>query len=282
MKLVLLLTTWTGDDMDMLKKSIESHSLFVEGVIIGFQNLSNKNEMNYTGGIPFINCSARIDYLSFTPNLDLNTKENERQKHNQMIQMAKKQGYTHFILSAGDHFYNHKQLQFARQWHLNNPQVDLSITKMITYYKNDNWCLYPLESYGMPFIHKIKPKTEISRTAQYPIVVDPSVKVNTSENIHVFDENEVLMHHYSMIRKDIKKKFRNAASSIRWTPEMVDGFISEYENAKLGDSISYFGGLKLVEKNDVLELIKNKKCNHDLILGSDDCFYCAECNTSNF
>lgn len=181
-----------------------------------------------------------------------------------MIQFAKQQGYTHFILSAGDHFYNHEQLQFARQWHLNNPQVDLSITKMVTYYKNENWCLYPLESYGMPFIHKLKTETEISRTAVYPIVVDPSVKVNTSENIHVFDENEVLLHHYSMIRKDIKKKFRNAASSIRWTPEMVETFISEYENAKLGDSISYFGGLKLLEKNDVLELIKNRKTKFNI------------------
>lgn len=36
MKLALLYTTWTGDDIEMLKKSIESHSPFVECVVIGY------------------------------------------------------------------------------------------------------------------------------------------------------------------------------------------------------------------------------------------------------
>jgi hypothetical protein len=254
MKLCILYTTWTGDDMDMLKSSMEFHAPFVEGIILGWQVMSNKGNIG-RNNIPVTSANVRIDYFCFSPNLSLNTKENERQKHNQMIQMAKKLGYTHFILSAGDHFYNHEQLQYARQWHLNNPQVDLSITKMITYYKSENWCLYPLESYGMPFIHKLKPETEISRTAEYPIVVDPSVKVNTSENIHVFNEKDVLMHHYSMIRKDIRKKFANAAASIRWTEKQIETFVSEYENAKLGDQISYFGGLTLVRKEQALRLI---------------------------
>lgn len=266
MKLALLYTVWTGDDMEMLKKSIEYHRNSVSRIYICWQNVSNKGEI--CSNLELINMLKSVkEYIipiMYHPNLDLNTKENERIKHNLVIQHAKSDKYTHFILSACDHFYEPKHIEFARQWHENNPQVDLSITKMVTYYKNDNWCLYPLESYGMPFIHKLKPETEISRTAVYPIVVDPSVKVNTSENIHVFDENEVLLHHYSMIRKDIKKKFRNAASSIRWTPEMVETFISEYENAKLGDSISYFGGLKLVEKNEVLELIKNRKTKFNI------------------
>jgi hypothetical protein len=91
------------------------------------------------------------------------------------------------------------------------------------------------------------PHTEITKRANYPEIVDPSVKVNTSERIHVFPPDEVLLHHDSMVRKDIQKKFRNAAASIRWTEEQIEKFISEYENAKIGDQISYFKNSILTE-----------------------------------
>jgi hypothetical protein len=257
MKIAILYTVWTGDDMQMLKKSIEQHAPYFDGLCICFQNLSNKGNMNYSGGIPSISSDIDTFYISFTPDLRLNTKENERIKHDLMIQEAKKKGYTHFVLSACDHFYNGNQIILAKEWHLKNPEIEVSLTKMITYYKNDNWCLFPLEKYCMPFIHVIQKGTQISRSHKYPVVVDPSVMVNASK-FKVFQENEVILHHYSMIRTDIKKKFNNAAASIRWTEKQINKFIDEYENAKIGDEISYFNGLKLVEKEFVLKQLENK------------------------
>lgn len=256
-RIALLYTTWTGDDMEMLKRSIENNSVCADGVIVGFQCISNRNEYSrhFKMQDSLNSSDVAIKLFHWEPDLTKSTKENERIKHNKMIQFAKREGYTHFILCAGDHFYEPKQIEFAKKWHLEHPEIDVSITRMITYYKNENWCLYPLESYCMPFIHKIKPETEISKTVKYPVVVDPSVKVNAS-TFHVFKENEVILHHYSMIRKDIEKKFRNAAASVRWSKEQTENFISEYQNAELGHKLAYFNGLELVEKEKVLEFIK--------------------------
>ena len=188
--------------------------------------------------------------LHFIPNLYLNTKENERIKHNNMIQQlkqhAKTEVYTHFIMTACDHFYDLDQLNWAKNYHASH-DVDLSLTMMRTYYKHDNWYLDPMEYYYMPFIHKLHPETEISKTVKYPVRVDPSVMVNTSKNYRIFTPDECLLHHYSMVRKDIERKLRNAAASIRWTPQQVETFINEYNNAKPGDQISYFQGRKIVE-----------------------------------
>jgi hypothetical protein len=70
----------------------------------------------------------------------------------------------------------------------------------------------------------------------------------------MYTPDEVLLHHYSMIRVNIADKFRNAAASIRWKPEQVTAFIDEFENAKLGNSISYFKGRILVESQNLFSI----------------------------
>lgn len=257
-RIALLYTAWTGDDMEMLQRSIEQHLPHVDRVFIWYQDKSNTGEL--ADNSKFIdlaydllnNCNVFTAY--FTPLLGKSTKENERIKHNLMIQEAKKQGFTHFIMAACDHFYSKETFDYCKNWVKEN-DTDVILTKMITYYKNPEWALWPLESYYMPFIHKMYPGTEISATAKYPVLVDPSVKVNTFNNIIIPGEKHAILHHYSMIRPDIEKKFRNAASSIRWKPEQVETFISEYESAKLGDKITYFQGRELVDVKEVLKRI---------------------------
>jgi len=260
MKLGILYTTWTGDDMQMLKDSIEQHLPFVDGVLVFMENKSLHNE--------FIDFSEkhRIDYhLSNSKvqlfkthcfgNYEANTKLFERNKHNQMIQEAKKQGFTHFILAAGDHFYSKETFEAGKEVAEN---VDVSFTKMVTYYRTSDLAVWPLEDYYMPFINKMYSNTEISTAVKYPVTVDPSVKVNTSYSFVVFEPEQAILHHYSMVRKNILRKFRNAASSIRWTKEQKETFINEYNNAQIGDKISYFQGRELKKASEVLELIKQK------------------------
>ena len=254
MKLALLYTFWTGDDTEMLMRSIRHHNPFVDEIIVCCQTTSNKGEFNLTNSylIDYNNQqSLGFNLIEFEPNLLLNTKENERIKNNLMIQEAKKRESTHFIMSAADHFYSPHMMWHSKKLIQNN-EIDAIITKMRTYYKHENWILSPLEDYYMPFIHKMYPNTEISKDVRYPFLVDPSVKVNTSENIYVMNESEGIMDHYSMVRKDIKKKFRNAAASIRWTPDQVERFVNEYDNAKLGNKIEYFGGRELIEVDNDL------------------------------
>lgn len=258
MKLALLYTVWIGDDMEMLKSSIMHHKDLVDAIYINYQYISNRGETAHDNKAVFWDMMREFatNYPNvfigdfFKPDLNVNTKENERVKHNNMIQLLKNHaqtdGYTHFIMTACDHFYTPGQLEWAKEYHQSH-NIDLSFTMMRTYYKHANWYLDPMEYYYMPFIHKLYPETEISKNVKYPVRVDPSVMVNTSKKFRVFTPDECLLHHYSMVRKDIERKLRNAAASIRWTPQQVETFISEYHNAKPGDQISYFQGRKIVE-----------------------------------
>lgn len=247
MKLHLLYTFWTGDDTDMLLDSIKHHKNNVDQISVFIQTTSNKgNHHLINGRLIDHNTKQELNFEvhEFIPNLSLSTKENERVKHNMMIQYAKSEGSTHFIMAAADHFYSPKMIQEGKDI-INTDEFDLIVSRMRTYYKQKNWILEPIESYYMPFIHKMYPFTEISSSVKYPVLVDPSVKVNTSIHVFIMGDNW-LMDHYSMIRTDIEKKFRNAAASIRWNENQIQEFIEEYNNAKPGDKIKYFQNRTLV------------------------------------
>ncbi len=249
MKLTICYTTFNG--LELLEKSIANIYDAVDYIVIFHQKLSNTGnlEIDPRGNKNVLrmleNEYPKVKVHYFTPDLAKNTKENERNKHNLMIQKAKQIGSTHFILAACDHFYKKSEVEFAKDFCLKN-DVNISLTRIYTYYKQTNWQISPIEDYYAPFIMKMYPNTEIS-TMKYPVLVDPSVKINASGMFHIFNQDEVMLHHYSMIREDIVDKFTNAAASIRWSEQQIMNFIDEYEEAKPGNEISYFRGRKIIE-----------------------------------
>lgn len=247
MRLAALYSVWNG--LELLEDSINQIEPFCDYVLICWQHKSNKGEMSPEIK-PFIEKlrPKRYFLIQFTPDLTLSTKQNERKKHQLMIDYARVIGATHFFFSATDHYYEPKQFQKAKEFCIKN-DFDVTFTAMYTYYKHKNWRLDPIEDYFMPFICKIYPNTRVEQR-KYPVRVDPSIQLNTCENWHLFPIEDVVMHHYSMIRVDIDNKFRNAAASIRWKPDQVEMFIQEYKNARLGDKISYFQGRILIEKGE--------------------------------
>jgi hypothetical protein len=219
----------------------------VDEVQLCWQGISNKGEKRacvevFCRGLT----GEKVTMLEFSPDLTAKTKHNEAAKLQMRIDYAKKHGFTHFIGMACDHFYDPEQIEAAKLAVVNNG-YDITFTRMFTYYKQINWRVDPIEDYMCPFITKISPGTTVGRSGgNYPVRVDPSTQIFPWSNPYIFGELEVMLHHYSMVRVDIEEKFRNAAASIRWKPEQIERFIKEFENAKLGDEISYFHGRRLV------------------------------------
>lgn len=248
MKLVALYTVWNG--LELLDGSISKIENQVDKIIIGWQWLSNKGEPSFEieSFLERYADNPKIELVEFVPSLKLSTKQNELNKHNALLEIAKMYGYSHFLISATDHYYEPEQFAQAKTFIEAN---DLTVTAsmMYTYYKHPTWRMDPPETYYIPFICKLNDDTVFKMSRQYPVVVDPSCKVFPLVNFHAFSVDELMMHHFSMVRVDIENKFNNAAASIRWKPEDVNRFISEYQNAKVGDSISYFGGRRIVDIN---------------------------------
>jgi len=248
MELVLAYTVF---DYELLEQSIANHIDLVDGIIICYQEISNTGNKITFPIEKFTH--EKLTIVKYEPNLILGTKSNEIWKHNLMIKTAKNKGFSHIILSACDHFFSEPQFQYAKLQVIRN-NYDITYTKMFTYYKEPIYQITPIEDYYMPFIIKLHLDTQVANNARTPVRVDPSVKINTIAKYKVFAENEIMLHHYSMIRSDIRAKFSNAASSIRWTKDQVRTFIEEYDNFKVGEPLTYFQGRTTIKVDNIFNI----------------------------
>lgn len=246
MKVAAMFTVFNG--LELLRKSMANILYNVDEIIVCYQEISNKGQISKEITPFMMNLEQEFDcnIIRFHPDLTINTKQNEINKHNLMLDFARKLNCTHFILLATDHFYDADEFIHARN-EVAASNLDVSLTAMYTYYKHPEWQIDPIEDYYMPFICKIYPDTRFERVPQFPVRTDPSVQVNTFKRWKLFHSNKIMLHHYSMIREDIRNKFDNAAASIRWTDADKKRFIEEYENYNLDENkgISYFGGRKI-------------------------------------
>lgn len=227
------------DGLEFLEASIENHRPFVDAVIVCYQRISNNGLTNEKLEQTLADLRGCV-LVEYKTDLTLSTKENERRKHNLMIETARQLGCTHFILSATDHFYEPDDMKKIPAL----LKYDVTFTGMFTYYKFSDWQLTPVENYFMPFVTKLSPNTCISNIVKnYPVLVDPSVRVNTFRNSKLI--TDIMLHHYSFVRENITEKLNNSAS--RFKPQFIREYIDEYTNYNLSENkgIKYFQGRKV-------------------------------------
>lgn len=257
MKLYACFTVFDG--LELLDYSFDSIIPFVDGVVLCYQEVSNKG--NRSDEVAeylkrFINYSE-VQLVKYYTDLSLNPKENERRKHQLMIDKARDAGASHFVMMATDHFYQGAEFYRAKHRLILNNHISTTFTQMFTYYKKPAWQLDPPETYWMPFISKISRDTKIQRSPSYPVFVDPSVQVHPIGEYYCFTPDEIMLHHYSMVRKDaaaIFGKFQNAASP--WKPEQIQSFCDEFSGYDLehNQGITYFNGRKVKVVDDFFDL----------------------------
>ncbi len=242
MRLCFAYTVFNG--LELLPGSIDQIINHVDEVVICYQSVSNRGNIN-----PNIEKELehlqdkKITIIEFVPDLKLDTKTNELNKHNLMIDAARVLKCTHIIVGATDHYY--KSDEFIQAVGLGQ-NYDCTFTSMFTYYKIPTWQLNPIEDYKMPFIMRVYPETKFVRSVRYPVVVDPSVKINTVGRFHVFSETQIMLHHYSMVRNDIHEKFTNAASPTL-ARSIAGGYLDEFFNydLKVNPGLNYYQGRKI-------------------------------------
>jgi hypothetical protein len=248
MKLAALYTVFDG--LELVKDSIKQIESDVDVIIIGWQKLSNhfnesKEIESFLSTLP-----SHYVLVEYKPQTNMIPNDNEKLKHQLLLNKAKELNCTHFLFLATDHFYKSKEFKFAKEIALD---FDVTTTKMFTYYKNPKWQLTPIEDYQMPFICRLYDNTKIDSN-KYPVHTDPCVRVNTFKKFYEFEDYEIMLHHYSVIRMDVVSKFNNSAAAIRWSKNDIETFIKEYKEAKVGDSITYFKGRTLIEVDNYFNI----------------------------
>lgn len=245
MKLAACYTVFNG--VELLEHAINSVKDHVDEIIISFQTVSNYgNECKDI--LDFMDRFPSYTYFSYEPDLKVDAKTNEKRKHQKLIELARSLNCTHFFLSATDHFYKEDEILYAINVVLTTG-VKTTYSKMVTYFKEPTLMLEPLEEYYMPFICS----TSVNMGNMSPVLVDPACSFRPFAPYYVFKEEEVLMHHFSWIRKDIRNKLENAAAKVNWEDKIED-FIDRYNNFKLGDRFPYYPKHRIVETEDIFNL----------------------------
>lgn len=238
MKLGYAITIFDG--LELLDKAIHNHLPVVDVMILCFQRVSNTGQKNFVLQEYLehkYKDTPKVHIVEYGCLPKLSTKENERRKHQLMIDACKQLGCSHMIMAAVDHFYHQEDILKYREI-----GFDLTFTKMFTYYKDPTWQLTPIEDYFMPFIFRLYPNTKIMNGTNFPLLVDPSVRINTHKNWFLLD---TMLHHYSMVRVNLRDKLENSAS--RFSNQRIDQYMEEWLNYDIDSNpgVSYFHGRKI-------------------------------------
>lgn len=205
MKLAAIYNVWDG--VEHLQGSINCLKKDVDLFIIIYQDVSNYGEKYdpFTEIIEAIKHFPDNKFHLFFYTLEgFGGSINEKKKRNKGIGFANIFGCTHFINMDCDEYY--ENFGDAKQKYLQSGHKG-SVCKMHTYFKNPTLRLDKPENYYVPFIHELKHDT-IAGGKEYPFYVDPTRRINETDVV----ELDIFMHHYSWVRKDIKRKARNSSA----------------------------------------------------------------------
>ena len=168
----------------------------------------------------------------YTPR-NISPIHNEINKRKIGLMAAKEMGATHFITMDCDEFYFEHQFREAKNKVI---QFDFDATAVIVqnYWKDPTYqCIGHIEPFICPFINKIHPHTDFNIIKPYfSEWIDPTRRITTHNSHIIFTPQSIMMHHYTTVRRDIRRKYQN------WTARL-NLANQEQINRKVYDVLSY-------------------------------------------
>lgn len=232
MKLAAIFNVW-ADCLCLLPHAVENIRPVVDEVIIVWSRKSNRG--HYSGdnlgnyelptGCELVQCEP----VSNVPHV------NETAKRNAGLEAAKAGGFTHFIMLDSDEFY--LQSEFLREKKaIEALDIAGTVCRVQTYFKSPTLTI-GLDHTLVPFIHKITPTLKYHlKFAGYPLAyergqarIDSTRRLNITKGVQMVD---IIMHHYSWIRKDFKLKMDNSSATFKAHRSAV--VYEDLKNAKPG------------------------------------------------
>ena len=149
------------------------------------------------------------EIIEYIPDKNKHAKENETLQRNLGLHKCKDNKCTHFATMDVDEMYMFDEFKKAKEdIYLN--EYDMTACQMLSYYKYDTIIVDPPETYYVPFIYKIN---NIDRFEEkgFPVIVDDTRKYTVGK-YKLYERNELQMHHFSYVRKDIREKLKHSCT----------------------------------------------------------------------
>lgn len=235
MKLIAIYSVFDGEEL--LEYSIKSIRDSVDYVLVMYQTVSNFGVISDTveSKINELKNKGLIDETIHFKTTKSNPSINEITKRNLGIQRGKELGFTHFLTIDCDEFYFKEEFENAKNFIIRE-DIDSSVCWIQNYHKKPEYKVIGVsEPFKVPFINKLYEHTQLILGGQYfTDMIDPTRITNTKDKNHFFDKETIMMHHYTTIRKDIRKKYESWTCRLNYKNDSV---IDERANKVLNYNI---------------------------------------------
>jgi hypothetical protein len=236
MKLGIALNVFDGSELlENCLRQVRKHSHYIVAVC---QDISNFGNEDNEGSIECLRLkfSGLIDeVISYEPIMELLGAANEINKRNIGIEACKKAKCTHYLNLDCDEFYM-PTIQIAMKV-IENNDYDSTAVHLQSYFKKPEFALEPLDDFCVPFIQKLYPQSKCGRY-DYPILTDPTRIPSFFHRFYLFRPSEIVMHHFSGLRKNYRRKLENSSAKINWE-NRIDELVKQHEDFKIGDPIPF-------------------------------------------
>lgn len=172
-----------------------------------------------------------IDETIFYENdASIGPKANELIHRNLGLEASRKAGCSHHISADVDEFYDRHQLRYAKD--VMGSGYDSSVASSLTYYKDPTYLITPNPDVMIPFIHPVD--NHYDKDAHFPYHVEITRKPSRSHICKPFAADEMVIHHMSYVRKDMRRKFENSSNA---KSVGIDRLMASFENYNVGGRV---------------------------------------------
>ncbi|NMC58690.1 MAG: hypothetical protein GYA51_04780 [Candidatus Methanofastidiosa archaeon] len=175
------------------------------------------------------------ELIEFKPNFNKYSREQECEKRNQGIELAKQRGCSHVLNIDADEFYDKDQFREAKNY-INQTGWGITYWSYVNYYKDfEHYLVYPFRPL-VPGIHSTFFKYTYNGPAPGP--TDPTRRILNPSNLgtYVFPDEMIRMGHAAWIRRDIRKKLVNWSAKNHFPKELINKAVERWENWKEGET----------------------------------------------
>ena len=237
MKIGAVYNFW--DCEELLEQSIISIRKNVDYIAVVYSTISNygiKRDFDYNKFLIGLQNKGLINsYFCYKSELSLFPAQNEMNKRQIGYDLCRVNGLEYFLSMDCDEFYDEEQFEDAKEW-IGRYNISSSACGLYTYYKEPIYRINPPEKYYVPFLEKISYKRSYILDGDYYCHVDPTRRLKLLPPLkeYIFKPEQLIMHHYSFVRKDIRMKFENSSARDNFYPK-IDRYVRYFERWQFGD-----------------------------------------------
>jgi hypothetical protein len=227
------------DTEELLEASIKSIRSEVDYINVVYQTISNTGKPCSPNLEPILfdlKKRGLIDRLYlFQPDLNAHPSMNETKKRNIGLHLCKWKLCTHFLSMDSDEFYDSNKLNWCKQ-EMQKGNYDSSACEVVNYFKKPIYQMkYSSGVYYVSFINKIKLFSKFVLSGDYPVLVDPTRRINHVKKFKLFTKEEIIMNHMTLVRQNIRSKLESSTANDLYHMNNIDYYVNYFNNWELGD-----------------------------------------------